>query len=78
MSKLTTTVSSTSTAISSLSLITEEATSMLDQVKRYREELASLPADDPRRAVYESIIRDLIDRSRRLSSFITTTRANSE
>lgn len=44
-----------------------EARELYEQAKKYREEMESLPADDPRRETYERIIRDLLDRSKKMS-----------
>ena len=57
----------------SLDILSSEADSLLQQAKDYRAELESLPADDPRREVFERIIRDLLERSRRLSSAVAST-----
>ena len=56
-----------------LTILASEADSLLDQAKKYRAELEALAPSDPRRAVYETIIRDLLERSRRLSSAVTQT-----
>jgi len=63
---------SSSVASASLSMLTEEATSLLNQAKAYRTEMEALPENDERRALYEQVIRDLLDRSKRLSSFLVT------
>lgn len=67
-----TSMSSTSVATASLAMLSSEATSLLEAVKSYRAQMGDLPDGDPRRAVYEQIIRDLLERSRRLSSFLAT------
>lgn len=64
--------SSTSVASASLAMLSNEATSLLEAAKSYRAQMADLPDSDPRRAVYEQIVRDLLERSRRLSSFLAT------
>jgi hypothetical protein len=56
-----------------LTILASEADSLLEQAKKYRAELEALAPNDPRRAVYETIIRDLLERSRRLSSAVTQT-----
>lgn len=56
----------------SLSILSSEADSLLEQAKQYRADLEALPPEDPRREVYEKIIRDLLERSRRLSSEVTS------
>jgi hypothetical protein len=61
------------TATTSLTLLSSEAASLLDQAKKYREMMDGLPAEDPKRQIYEAIIRDLLERSNRLSSFVVTT-----
>jgi hypothetical protein len=60
-----------------LTILASEADSLLDQAKKYRAELEALGPDDSRRAVYETIIRDLLERSRRLSSAVTLTAKSS-
>jgi hypothetical protein len=56
-----------------LGFLTTEAASLLAQAKKYRDEMNALPADDPRRKVYEEAIRDLVDRANRISTTVTTT-----
>lgn len=56
-----------------LNILSSEADSILDQAKKYRVEMDALPANDPRRDVYEKMIRDLLERSRRLSITVTST-----
>jgi len=60
-------------AKSPLNILSSEAYSLLEQAKKYRADMDALPPNDPRRAVYEEMIRDLLDRSRRLSSVVTST-----
>jgi len=69
--------SSTSTATYSLSLLSSEAASLLEQARKYREIMDGLDLTDPRREVYDQVIRDLLERSRRLSSVVVTTTASS-
>jgi hypothetical protein len=64
---------STTTANVSLSFISAEAFSLVEQAKKYRALMDQLPDGDPHRAIYESIIRDLLERSRRASTFAVTT-----
>jgi hypothetical protein len=45
---------------------------LLDQAKKYRAEMEKLPENDPGRKIYEQMIRDLLDRSRKLSVTVTT------
>jgi hypothetical protein len=54
----------------SLNVLSNEANSLLEQAKTYRALMDDLPPNDSRRAVYEGIIRDLLDRSRRLSEAV--------
>lgn len=60
-----------------LTVLSSEADSLLEQAKKYRMELEQLPSGDPRREVYEKFIRDLLERSRRLSSAVTLTAKSS-
>jgi hypothetical protein len=61
----------------SLNILASEADSLLDQAKKYRAEMDALPAGDPRREVYDKMIRDLLERSRRLSNAVTTSTSTS-
>ena len=63
---------STVSANVSLGLLSSEAHSLLDQARKYRQEMEALPQDDPRRPVYEKLILDLLERSRKLSVTVTT------
>ena len=65
--------SGTSTA----GFLSTEATSLLEQAKKYRALMEALPEGDPNRSVYEGIIRDLLERSRRYSSFVINTTSGS-
>ena len=56
-----------------LNILSSEAYSILEQAKKYRADMEKLPQDDPRRAVYEEMIRDMLERSRRFSSIVTST-----
>jgi cytochrome c-type biogenesis protein CcmH/NrfG len=60
----------------SLSILSSEADSLLEQAKAYRVLMDQLPANDPKRQVYEQIIVDLLQRSQRISVAVTTS-ANS-
>ena len=62
---------------SPLNVLSAEASSLLDQAKRYRVEMNELPEGDSRRDVYERMIRDLLDRSNRLSSAVSSTASSS-
>jgi hypothetical protein len=55
-----------------LSALSDEAVSLLEKAKKYRYEMDQLPADDPRRAVYEQLIRDLLNTSSSISSKVRT------
>jgi hypothetical protein len=55
-----------------LSALSDEAISLLEKAKKYRLEMEQLPADDPRRAVYEQLIRDLLNTSSSISSKVRT------
>ncbi|MDP2619285.1 MAG: hypothetical protein Q8P46_03785 [Hyphomicrobiales bacterium] len=59
----------TSTANAFLSFMSAEALSLVEQAKKYRAMMEHLKADDPNRAIYADIIRDLLERSRRISTF---------
>lgn len=56
-----------------LELLSSEAASLLDEAREYRAEMDKLPADDPGRSIYERIIRNLLERSRRLSDSVSST-----
>jgi len=56
-----------------LGYLTSEAQSLLDQAKKYREMMNSLPEGDSRREVYKQAIQDLVERANRISSNVTTT-----
>lgn len=60
-------------ANTTLNILSSEADSILDQAKKYRAEMDALPPNDPRREVYEKMIRDLLERSRKLSIVVTST-----
>jgi hypothetical protein len=66
-----------SASSNALGLLSSEAGSLLDQAKTYRAMMEALGPDDPRRSVYETVIRDLLERSRRLSSVVVTTSSSS-
>jgi hypothetical protein len=70
-------MSQSSNANASLGLLSSEAISLLEQAKRYKAAMDALPEGDPRRPVYDNIIRDLLERSRRLSSVVVTTSTTS-
>lgn len=75
MSRLTST--STATANVSLAALLSEAQSLYQQAQKYREEMEKLPADDPRRPLYEQTILDLLARARHLSTTVTSTASSS-
>ena len=54
-----------------LNVLSLEAMSLLDQAKVYRGKMDVLSDEDPRRSVYDEMIRDLLQRSRRLSAALT-------
>jgi len=54
-----------------LNVLSLEATSLLDQAKAYRAKMDALSAADPGRAIYDEVVRDLLQRSRRLSAALT-------
>ena len=54
-----------------LNVLSLEATSLLDQAKVYRGRMDALSDKDPRRAVYDEIIRDFLQRSRQLSAAVS-------
>ncbi len=55
-----------------LLLLSSEAHSLLEQARKYRQEMEALPQNDPRRPVYERLILGLLERSRKLSVTVTT------
>jgi hypothetical protein len=61
------------TSTSTLKLLSSEADLILEQARKYRAEMDALPANDPRRDVYEKFIRDLLDHSQKLSMVVTST-----
>lgn len=69
--------SSTATTTATLGFLTSEAALALQEAKRLREQLASLPEGDPQRSVLEKAIQDLLDRSRRFSTVVTSTASSS-
>lgn len=64
----------TSNALTALST---EAESLLEKAKQYRQDMEALPAGDPRREVYEKLIRDLLNASSSLSATVTSTAKSS-
>jgi hypothetical protein len=65
--------STSATAGYSISFLSREAVSLLDQARKYKAEMDQLAPEDQRREVYEKIIQDLLDRSKKLSNFVVTT-----
>lgn len=45
---------------------------MLEKAKEYRAKMNELDANDPRRAEYEQLIRDLLKTSNSISAAVTT------
>jgi hypothetical protein len=73
-------MSNFATSSSALKILASEAESLLTQAKKYREEMEALPKTpeyDAQRQIYEKMIRDLLDRSRRLSVTVTNNAATS-
>lgn len=62
---------------SSLGFLTSEADALLNQAKKYRQEMDALPQGDTRREVYEKMIRELLDLSRKLSNKVMTSTSSS-
>jgi hypothetical protein len=58
------------TSSTALNFLASEADSLLEQARKYRAEMEALAPDDPRREVYEKMILDYLERSRRLSSAV--------
>lgn len=69
--------SSTTATSTALGFLTTEASLALEQAKKLRDELNALPANDPKREVLEKTIQDLLDRSRRFSTIVTSTASSS-
>jgi hypothetical protein len=69
--------SSTATTTATLGFLTSEAALALEEAKRLREQLIALPEGDPKKAILEKAIQDLLDRSRRFSTVVTSTAASS-
>ena len=68
-------MSNFATSSSALRILASEAESLLTQAKKYREEMEALPKTsefDAQRQIYEKMIRDLLERSRRLSETVTS------
>lgn len=66
---------SVSTSAAALNILSSEATSLIEQAKRYKAMMDALPAGpegDAQRKIYEQVINDLLDRSRRINFAITT------
>ena len=63
------------TSSSAWKALSSEAESLLNQAKQYRKEMEALPdttEGKAKREVYEKMIRDLLERSRKLSVQVTT------
>ncbi len=61
-------------------VLSSEADSLIEQAEDYRlkmEKLPTGPEGDAQRAIYEAIIRDLLDRSRKLSTTVTSSASGS-
>jgi hypothetical protein len=69
--------SSIATTTATLGFLTSEAALALQEAKRLRDQLAALPEGDPKRAILEKAIQDLLDRSRRFSTVVAGTAASS-
>jgi hypothetical protein len=65
--------SSTATTTATLGFLNSEAALALQEAKKLREQLSALPEGDPKRAILERTIQDLLDRSRRFSTIVTST-----
>ena len=57
---------------SSYEALSAEAASLLEKAKEYRAKMNELDANDPRRAEYEQLIRDLLKTSTSISAAVTT------
>jgi len=71
------TITANNSTNASLGILSSEADSLLSQAKEYRKLMEALPVNDPQRAVYEKIILDLLQRSRRMSVAVTSTASSS-
>ncbi|MDA1118577.1 MAG: hypothetical protein O2979_11380 [Proteobacteria bacterium] len=60
-----------------LNVLNAEAFAALEEAKRLRAQLESLPKDDPSRAFLLKQIDDLVQRSLRFSSIVTSTASSS-
>jgi len=69
--------SSTVAATTALGFLSTEAAMALEQAKRLRDELAKLGPNDPKRPVLEKEIQDLLARSQRFSTIVTSTASSS-
>ncbi len=58
---------------SSFEALSAEAASLLEKAKEYRAKMNELDANDPRRAEYEQLIRDLLKTSNSISAAVITT-----
>lgn len=65
------------TSTSALKLLSSEADMILEQARKYRQEMEELPENDPRRELYQKFIRDLLEHSRKLSTVVTSTASSS-
>ncbi len=73
-------MSNFATSSSALRVLASEAESLLNQAKKYREEMEALPKNaefEAQRQIYEKMIRDLLERSRRLSETVATSATSS-
>jgi len=69
--------SASSTANAALTFLTSEAALALEEAKKLRDQLNALSATDPQRPVLERRIQELVDRSRRFSTMVTSTASGS-
>lgn len=64
-----------SSGTAAIGILSSEATSLIDQAKKYKAMMDALPPGpegDAARKAYEQIITDLLERSRRLNFAITS------
>lgn len=55
----------------SFAALSAEAASLVEKAKEYRAKMEALALDDPRRAEYEQMIRDLLKTANSISSAVT-------
>ena len=63
---------SSSTFSGTMAALSNEAEALLEKAKAYRKQMDELAADDPRREVYDKLIRELLAASNNIASKVKT------